>query len=75
MFEGSIKDEKIKDRVSELFESIENNPPSDRIRKACDENQHRAGGKLLDRSQYMANPPITEEMKEMARAFASGSTD
>ena len=69
MLEGSLSDEIGKDRASELFGDLEDNPPSDRIRKASQENMHRAGGKLLDRSKYMPNPPLTEEVKEMARAF------
>ena len=75
MLDGSIKDEAIKERVSELFGHFEDNPPSDRIKKACAENLHRAGGKLLDRSKYSPNPPLTEKMKEMARNFANSCTD
>ena len=37
--------------------------------------QHRAGGKLLDRSKYMPNEPLTREMKDMARAFSEGCID
>ena len=36
---------------------------------------HRAGGKLLDRSKYMPNSTLTDQMKEIARAFSSSSKD
>ena len=58
--EGALNDDQGKDRASELFGDIEDNPPSDRLRKACQENMHRAGGKLLDRSKYMPNSPLTD---------------
>ena len=70
MLEGAISDEKFIEHVENLFSHLEENPPSDRIKKACAENQHRAGGKLLDRSKYMPNPPLTNEMKEIARTFS-----
>ena len=43
---------------------------TDLLKKAAAENQHRAGGKILDRSRYVPNPLITPEMKDMARAFS-----
>ena len=36
---------------------------------------HRAGGKLLDRSKYTPNSPLTPEMKESARTFSKECTD
>ena len=68
--EGSFNDDTSIDRVGDIFGHLEENPPTDRIKNACAENQHRAGGKLLDRSKYMPNPPLTDEMKEIARAFS-----
>ena len=75
MFEGAINDDSALERVSNLFGHLEENPPTDRIKKACQENQHRAGGKLLDRSKYMPNPSITPELKELARAFSKDCID
>ena len=70
MLEGEIKDELLKDRVNELFSSLESHPPSARIKHACAENMTRSGGKLLDRSKYTTNPPLTPEMIEAARSFS-----
>ena len=55
LLEGAITDKDIKKRVGNVFGDIEENPPSDLIKKACTENMHRAGGKLLDRSMYTPN--------------------
>ena len=63
MLEGALTDDVEIDNVSNLFGHLEDNPPSDRIKKACNENMHRAGGKLLDRSKYTPNSPLTSEMK------------
>ena len=73
--EGSVKDETIKERISELFSKLEENPPTDRLKDACAENQRRAGGKLLDRARYTPNPPLTPEAKEIAREFANTCMD
>ena len=70
-----LTDKDISDRVSKLFGHLEENPPSDRMKKACAENMHRAGGKLLDRSKYMPNLSLTPEMKEIARTFSEECID
>ena len=75
MLEGACSDESAKDLVSKLFEHLEENPPSERIKAACAENLTRGGGKLLDRSKYTPNPPLTDEMKDLARSFCKGCTD
>ena len=75
MLEGATKDEFTKERIGDLFSSLEENPTSDRIKKACDENQHRAGGKIIDRSRYMPNPALTPEIIAAARDFCSNSTN
>ena len=36
---------------------------------------HRSGGKLLDRSRYMPNSPLTPEIKEKAREFSNECID
>ena len=75
MLEGASKDEQSKDRVCDLFASLEENPPTDRIKTACNENMHRAGGKLLDRSRYTPNPTPTREMVATARSFCDTCID
>lgn len=75
MLEGATTDDTTLDKVGDLFSELEENPPSNRLKSACAENMHRAGGKLLDRSKYMPNPPLTDEMKEVARAFAKSCKD
>ena len=59
MLDGEIMDELVKDRVSELFASLEDDPPSERLKKACAENMTRSGGKIIDRSRYITNPALT----------------
>ena len=55
LLEGIVTDEVGLDRIDELFQHLETNPPSDRLKKACAENMTRSGGKLLDRSKYTPN--------------------
>ena len=68
-------EENMKDRINKIFESLEENPPSDRIKQAFAENQHRAAGKILDRARYVPNPPLTPNMKELARNFSNSCVD
>ena len=65
----------MQERLSDLFTDLEENPPSERLKSAKVENMHRAAGKLLDRSKYEPNPPLTDEMMATARKFCSDSTD
>ena len=73
--EGGTTDELLKDRIGQIFESLESEPPSDRLKIACNENQHRAGGKIIDRSRYTPNPPLTPEVIALAREFSNTCTD
>ena len=65
--------EKIENRFDTFFSAFDERAPSKKVKQKILGNLDRAGGSLLDQTQYTPNEAPTEETKKIIREFCEFS--